>query len=411
VCNVRHIGPGGGAEGGSVMIKRFRVYSRTGLAIAGAVSCIAASGVVGASAAQSAPAVRAGGVTVVAAGLNNPRSVTWRNGHLYVAEAGVGGTDCPAGVVGPEGGPLCVGLTGAIAEISGGHVRPVVTGLFSSSDLPGGLAAEGVAGLEATPSGLRAVTGESVLGTLAGLPSGAAFTPADNAAARAQAGRLLTVRNGKMHAIADVGDADYAWSAVHQNLVPDQFPDANPNYLKVVGRTTYVIDAGANTLDSVDRSGRVKQLAFFPNPAVSDAVPTCVDKGPDGALYVGQLAPGAPLGTGKIFRYSPDTHRLSVWKTGFNVVDGCGFDARGNFYVVEFQANGFNPGPTGNPAGDIIKIAPSGRRTVLGAGQLFYPQGFASDRSGNIYVSNWSILTSHPSAPGGPTGQVVRLRG
>ena len=55
------------------------------------------------------------------------------------------------------------------------EARPLVR---PSGDLPGGVAAEGVAGLEATPSGLRAVTGESVLGTLAGLPDGAAFTPA-----------------------------------------------------------------------------------------------------------------------------------------------------------------------------------------------------------------------------------------
>jgi sugar lactone lactonase YvrE len=98
-----------------------------------------------------------------------------------------------------------------------------------------------------------------------------------------------------------------------------------------------------------------------------------------------------------------------VWKTGFNVVDGCGFDPAGNFYAVEFQSHGFNPGPTGNPAGDIVKIATDGTRTVLGAGQLFFPQGFTMDPSGNIYVSNWSIMTGTPAAPGAPTGQVVRV--
>ena len=61
--------------------------------------------------------------------------------------------------------------------------------------------------------------------------------------------------------------------------------------------------------------------------------------------------------------------RTSVWRTGFNPVNGCGFDSKGNFYAVEFQANGFNPGPTGNPAGDIVKISPHGNRTVIGAGK------------------------------------------
>jgi sugar lactone lactonase YvrE len=124
---------------------------------------------------------------------------------------------------------------------------------------------------------------------------------------------------------------------------------------------------------------------------------------------VGQLAPGAPPNQGRIYRYDLSNGRLSVWKTGFNVVDGCGFDRAGNFYAVEFQANGFNPGPTGNPAGEIIKISPTGKRTVTGAGSLFFPQGFAVDPKGNIYVSNWSIETGTPSGPGAPTGEVVKI--
>lgn len=209
--------------------------------------------------------------------------------------------------------------------------------------------------------------------------------------------------------MSDVGDLDFGWSAVHQNLVPDQFPDANPNALAVVGSTTYVVDAASNTLDAVDQRGNVRQLAFVPSPAASDAVPTCVAAGPGRNLYVGELAPGAPLNGGSIYRYNLRTRRLSVWKTGFNVVDGCGFDNAGNFYAVEFQSHGFNPGPSGDPSGDIVRIARNGTRTVLGTGQLFYPQGFATDRQRRIYVSNWSIFTGTPPKPGGPTGQVVRL--
>ena len=170
-----------------------------------------------------------------------------------------------------------------------------------------------------------------------------------------------------------------------------------------------MIDAASNTLDAVDHRGAVTQLAFLPNPAHSDAVPTCVAEGPGGDLYLGQLAPGAPLNGGNIYRYSLATHRLTVWQSGFNVVDGCGFDEHGNFYATEFQAHGFNPGPSGNPAGDVVKIAPNGARSVLGAGQLFYPQGFATDHEGHIYVSNWSILPGTPAHPGMPTGQVVKI--
>jgi hypothetical protein len=348
-------------------------------------------------------------VSVVASGLNNPRGLAFAHGQLYVAEGGTGGTDCPAGAKGPTGGQLCVGRTSSLAVISHGVVHRVLTGLASSSDIPGGLAAEGVEAVTGTKHGLRVVFGESVVAALTHLPQGASFSPADSAAARHQLGMLASVSRGRLTVLADVGDADFTWSAVHQDLVPSQFPDANPNALLQIGRTTYVIDAASNTLDSVDEHGVVRQLAFIPNSGSSDAVPTCVAAGPNGNLYVGQLAPGAPPNGGKIYRYRIATGRLSVWKTGFNVVDGCGFDRAGNFYAVEFQAHGFNPGPTGNPAGDIIKIAKNGARTVLGAGKLFYPQGFATDGHGNIYVSNWSILTGTPASPGAPTGQVVRI--
>lgn len=379
--------------------------------LAGALACAGLLATVGVPAAQAAPGSTPPAVTVVASGLNNPRSVTWADGKLYVAEAGKGGSDCPAGLTGPDGGPTCVGRTGSIAQIDDGTAHNVVSGLFSMAG-HGGIGAEGVMGLQATRADdLTAVFGESVAGVFASLPKGTSFTPADTAAARAQLGRLATVDDGKLRLGADVGGSDYAWSGRHKNLVPDQFPDANPNYVKVVGDTTYVIDSGSNTLDSVNEGGHVRQLAFIPNPPHRDAVPTCVDRGPDGALYIGQLAPAAAPGTGNIYRFDPHTRALSVWKTGFNVVDGCGFDNSGNFYAVEFQAHGFNPSPSGNPAGDIIKISPTGTRTVLGAGQLFYPQGFTHDDAGNIYVSNWSIFPGTAAHPGMPTGQVVRLRG
>lgn len=348
-------------------------------------------------------------VVVIASGLNNPRGLSYHNGRLYVAEAGKGGTDCPAGAVGPEGGPLCFGRTGSLISIaSDGRIRTLQRGLISFSDLPGGLAAEGLMNVSVTATGgIQEVFGASVVATEAGIPHGKSLTPADDAAMRHYVGSLQALEGATTQRLADVGDADYSWTAVHRNLVPDQYPDANPNALLVVGQTTYVADAGANLLVSV-RNGVVKQLAFLPNSGGSDAVPTCVAMGPDGALYLGQLAPGAAANHSKIYRYNLKTHTLRVWRSGFNVVDGCGFDNHGNFFATEFQAHGFNPG-AGNPAGDVVEIRRDGKRIVLGAGSLDYPQGFATDNKGHIFVSNWSILTGTPAHPGMPTGQVVRI--
>jgi hypothetical protein len=357
----------------------------------------------------TAPVADAATFTVLKSGLDNPRGLSYAGGKVFVALAGKGGSDCPSGVTGPEGGPVCVGRTGRVISVpaGGGSTVTLANHLISFSDVPGGLAAEGPESVNATPHGLQVQFGESVLGFTADIPSAHPLTASDDRAVRAYLGSLRLLSWHSDRRLADVGDADYSWTAVHKYLVPDQYPDANPNDVITVGSTTYVADAGANTLTAVD-GGYARPIAFFPNPASSDAVPTCVAKGPDNALYVGQLSPGAPTNGSKIYRYDLTHHTLKVWKSGLNVVDGCGFDNKGNFFAVEFQAHGFNPSPSGNPAGDIVEFTHSGARHVLGAGKLFYPQGFATDNKGHLFVSNWSIFTGTPDH-GGPTGALVRL--
>lgn len=54
-------------------------------------------------------------------------------------------------------------------------------------------------------------------------------------------------------------------------------------------RERFVVDAAANTLDEVSQNESVHVIAFIPNPPHSDAVPTCIARGRDGAFYPGQL--------------------------------------------------------------------------------------------------------------------------
>ena len=124
-----------------------------------------------------------------------------------------------------------------------------------------------------------------------------------------------------------------------------------------------------------------KVIAFFgvPKGSQSDsAVPTCVARGPDGALYVGELLGGfySP-GHARIWRVVPG-HAPKVWATGLSTVQGCGFGRDGAFYATEFQTGGLDEGPTANPAGDVVRIDRHGHRTHLGVGKLFFPSGFAA---------------------------------
>ncbi len=140
-------------------------------------------------------------------------------------------------------------------------------------------------------------------------------------------------------------------------------------------------------------------------------MPTCVDRGPDGAFYVGELLGGfySP-GHARVWRVVPG-QAPTVWATGLTTVQGCGFGSDGAFYATEFETGGLSEGPTSDPAGDVVRIDPNGTRTHLGVGRLFFPSGFAAGSDGAIYVSNCSVA---PAAGLGPQlcptgGQVVRI--
>jgi sugar lactone lactonase YvrE len=346
--------------------------------------------------------------TVVADHLNNPRGLSPApGGGLYLAEAGSGGSSCISAGQETE----CMGLTGSLDRVSpGGQVQPIVTGLFSAAGA-GGTAAEGPVSVSSSPSG--------AFFALFGLndtevPSAGTIPASLRATALAQLGHLWLVRDGgQTWPVSNVGHQDWEWAQAHQSLDPGQFPDSNPNGVLYSRGRVYVADAGTNVLSQVNRSGAVKVLDFFPVPAgsVTDAVPTCVTRGPDGALYVGELINGsfAP-GQADVWRIAPG-QAPTVWATGLTTVQGCGFGSDGAFYATEFQATGLNFGQGANPAGDVVRIDRQGHRTRLGVGKLFYPSGFAAGPDGAIYVSNCSIAPATGLGPNlCPTGgQVVRI--
>jgi hypothetical protein len=361
---------------------------------AAAAAC--ASLVVAAGAAQAAPKV-----TTVATGLDNPRDLDFGpDGRLYVAEAGHGG---PACLPGGEEGTTCVGFTSGISRINlktHRHHR-IVTGLISLADNTGS-GATGVDGISFGPGGaLFGIETESRDAIPPGLP------PAVTAKPRRQLGRLIRVRrSGKVRFVADVGHADFQWSAAHKALVPGQFPDANPYGVLALRRVTWVVDAGSNTIDRISRNGRVKVVKFFPNPPASDAVPTCIDRGPDGALYIGELTGGGNKpGASVVWRFQPRTRKLTKWATGLTAVTGCGFAPNGKFYAVEFSTLGLDNAAPGT--GALVRVPRHSSAPVVLVSKLNFPGGFAA-RGRSLFISNWSISPAKPAM--GSSGEVLRIR-
>jgi hypothetical protein len=345
--------------------------------------------------------------SVIASGFDNPRGLAvGAGGQLYVAEAGKGGPKCI--VAGPEG-HVCPGLTGAISVIGeGGAHHRIATGLLSVSD-QGGFFATGPDGLSRNPDGQLYTIITACPQQVDSLPPGS-FSHSLVAALRAQAGQVERISSGHFTPVAGVGSADWTWSKKHSNLVPGQFPDCDPYGILAGHRNQWVVDAASNTLDFVRSDGSVHVVAFFPNPPSSDAVPTCVDRGPDGALYVGELTGGGNK-PGASIVWRVDTSQAhpkpTVWARGVTAVTGCGF-ANGAFYAVEFSTKGLDNAAPGT--GDIVRVpAHSTKPTVVASG-LSFPNGFAA-AGHSVYVSNWSISPAQipPGSPPFLPGEVVKV--
>jgi hypothetical protein len=351
----------------------------------------------GVVAAQAAPSV-----STVASGLDNPRDLAFGPGGLYVAEAGHGGGEC---VAGGEEGTQCLGFTSGISRIDvhSQSAHRIVSGVASIAGEDGS-AATGIDGIS--------FSGGKLYGIVAAASDAVpdeGLKPETAAGLKAQLGRLIKVsRHGDWKDVADVGHVDWLWSIDHQDLVPGQFPDANPYGVYASRWGQWVVDAATNTIDLVRRNGQVSVEQFIPNPPVSDAVPTCIDRGPDGALYVGELTGGGNgPGAARVWRYAPwESDPLTQWASGLTAVTGCGFGRDGKFYATEFSTEGLENGAPGT--GAVVRVPAHSTSPITVASGLNFPGGFAAGRDCSIYVSNWSIAPAS-GAGGNPTGEVVRI--
>jgi hypothetical protein len=368
---------------------------------------VAAAAVLAAGVVALAPAGPAGAsprsYTVVASGLDNPRHLAiGRFGGVYVAESGRGGDTCTTGVDPDTGEPteVCAGPTGAITRISGGGVvHEVLTGLPSQAG-PDGAEALGpvdvsvAEGLHVLISGPTAAQPPPLAGVLEG------------------AGTLVRRVEGtdSVRTVADIA----AYEAASN---PDGgVVDSNPYglYTSRAG-DHWVTDAGGNSLLAVTKAGAVSTVATFaggeaPAPPFLgappgtlipyEAVPTSVDAGPDGRPYVGQLT-GFPFprDKAKVFRVGR-YGAVAGHAFGFTNVVDIDFGPDGSLYVVELAAAGLLAAGDGPPVGALYRIHPDGSRELLSGPELVLPGGVVVAGNGAVYVS-----TNSTSAG---AGQVLR---
>jgi sugar lactone lactonase YvrE len=212
-------------------------------------------------------------------------------------------------------------------------------------------------------------------------------------------GTLIVVKpNGKWSVVADISGFEAANN-------PDNGPiDSNPYGVLAEGGRQYVTDAGGNSLLEVSPNGQISVVATFaglplpPNPfgiPSTEAVPTEVVRGPDGALYVSTLT-GAPFlpGLARIYRVTPGG-ASTVFEGGFTAITDFAFGPDGSLYVLQFASELFLGG-----AGSVVRVAPNGERTTL-IDNLIAPTGIAVGPDGAVYVTNKGTIV------GG--GEVLRI--
>jgi hypothetical protein len=311
------------------------------------------------------------GVQVVMSGLDNPRGMAFGpEGALYIAEAGRGG-DGPCQVIVPPDGPACFGLTGAVSRLWNGVQTRVISGLPSTATATG--QANGPNDISLLGRG-----GAFVAIGSGGHPSLRANWGPDGELM----GTLLQVSaSGEWRVVRDV--AGYELSNPDGGLI-----DSNAFGVLALPGEHLVTDAGGNSLVSVKANGDPSTVAVFPARASgrpTDAVPTDVVVGPDGAFYVSELS-GVPFadGAANIYRVVPG-QAPTVYAGGFKTAIDLDFGPDGSLYVLEHAT-----GPvffTG--LGRIVRVAPNGARSVVVSG-LTRPTSLLVTGEG-LFVTNNGI--------------------
>jgi len=323
-------------------------------------------------------------VKVFATGLNNPRGLKFGlDGNLYVAEAGIGGTNLTHCVqVVPPVGPYTGSDTGSrISKISPRGVRSTYVDHLPSSmasPMVGG-SIEGVADV--------AFLGNTMYALLAGAGCSHGVPDIPNGIIRINPDRSWTM-------VANI--SQFLKNNPVKNPEEDDFePDGTPYSMINVGLNLYYVEPNHGELDEFTPGGGISRVIDI-SATQGHIVPTVVAHH-KGNFYIGNLDTFPIMGDSKIYKVTPDG-QISVVASGFSTILGLAFDNHERMYVLESTSGApqLTPG-----LGQVERIDQWGNKEVIVSG-LNLPTGMTFGPDGKLYISNWGI-----GAPG--MGEILQV--
>jgi hypothetical protein len=340
--------------------------------------------------------------TLYASGLEGPRGLAFGpDGTLYVAEAGLGGSNsgtCTQVI--PPIGPYKGGLTARISKVdTKRNVTTLTSGLPSSVGATG--AVLGVADVTFLNGDLYAV--------LAGGGCSHGNTDFPNSVLK------VNVKTGSFTSVANLSQALLNFPAKYTSL-DDYEPDGTWYGMISSQGSLYTVEPNHGQVFSVSPWGQVQQVIDV-SASQGHIVPTSLVM-TEGVLYVGNLnlfpidpqwakvmtiannvyVPNPLPGFGNLFGGFGQWNIVSS-KAGFTTIVSMKIGPDGLLYVLElsdFAADGPTPG-----MGKVIRVKRSGDLQEVVTG-LSFPTGMTFGPDQRLYVSNLGIV-------GGAAGQILRI--